>query len=107
MNSFDDRRKGFEAEYQRQQDMAFRVTARRNKLLGLWAAKRLGLAPGDAAEAYAGTVVAADFEAPGDDDVVKKVRNDLAASGIDITEAEVRAELSRAAVEAREQLARK
>jgi hypothetical protein len=105
MKSFDDRQKGFEAEFKRGQEIAFRATARRNKLLGLWAAKRLGLAPGAAAEAYATTVVLADFEAPGDEDVIEKVRNDLVARGIDITEAEVRAELSRAAIEARKQLA--
>lgn len=65
---------------------------------------KTGLPAGDAAEAYARTVVAADFVAPGEDDVVEKVRADLAAKRIDIREAEVRAELARAAMAARKQL---
>ncbi len=78
---------------------------RRNKLLGLWVAERLGLPAGEAAEAYARSVVAADFELPGDDDVIAKVRGDLAAKGIGLTDAELRIELARAAVEADRQLA--
>ncbi len=105
MRGFDERQKAFEADFKRNQELAFRITARRNRLLGLWAAERLGLPAGDAAEAYARTVVAADFAAPGEDDVVEKVRADLAAKRIDIPEAEVRAELARAAVAARKQLA--
>lgn len=104
MRGFDERQKAFEAEFKRNQELAFRITARRNRLLGLWAAERLGLPAGDAAEAYARTVVAADFAAPGEDDVVEKVRADLAAKRIDISEAEVRAELARAAMAARKQL---
>lgn len=104
MRGFDERQKAFEAEFKRHQELAFRITARRNRLLGLWAAERLGLPAGDAAEAYARTVVAADFAAPGEDDVVEKVRADLAAKRIDIPEAEVRAELARAAMAARKQL---
>ena len=104
MKSFEDRQKGFEAAFQRDQELAFRITARRNRLFGLWAAERLGIPAGDAAEGYAQTVVAADFEAPGDDDVVGKVRSDLAEKGIALTEAELRVELSRAAAEARRQL---
>jgi hypothetical protein len=105
MTSFDERKRGFEADFARDQDLSFRVTARRNRLLGLWAAERLGLAAGAAAEDYAKTVVAADFEAPGDDDIVEKVRGDLVANGIETTVAEVRAELGRAAIRARQQLA--
>jgi hypothetical protein len=104
MKSFEDRQKGFEAAFHRDQELAFRITARRNRLFGLWAAERLGLPAGDPAEGYARTVVAADFEAPGDDDVVGKVRSDLAEKGIALTEAELRTELSRAAAEARRQL---
>ena len=63
MESFEDRQKGFEAAFQRDQELAFRITARRNRLFGLWAAERLGLPAGDAAERYAQTVVAQDFEA--------------------------------------------
>ncbi|MDB5410726.1 MAG: hypothetical protein JWL84_5638 [Rhodospirillales bacterium] len=107
MTNFDERKRGFEADFARDQDLSFRVTARRNRLLGLWAAERLGIAAGAAAEDYAKTVVAADFEAPGDDDVVEKVRGDLVAKGIEISAAEIRAELGRAAVLARDQLAGK
>jgi hypothetical protein len=105
MKSFTDREKGFEAEFKRNQELRFRVTARRNRLFGLWAAARLGLREGDEAEAYAKEVVAADFEAPGDDDVIGKVRADLEAKGITVTEAELRSELERAAAEARRQIA--
>lgn len=104
MKSFSEREKGFEAEFTRNQELAFRITARRNRLFGLWAAGRLGLPAGAAAEAYAKTVVAADFEMPGEADVIAKVRADLAGKGIAATEAEVRAELARAGVEARRQL---
>ncbi len=106
MRSFDERQKGFEAEFKRNQELSFRITVRRNRLLGLWAAERLGLPSGDAAEAYAKTVVAADFQAPGDDDVVEKLRADFAEKSVEITEAEVRAELARAALAARAQLGR-
>jgi hypothetical protein len=105
MRTFDERRQGFEAEFKRDQELVFRIAARRNRLLGLWAAEKLGLPAGDPAESYAKTVVAADFEAPGDSDVVAKVLGDLAAKGVAATEAEVRAELKRAAEEARRQLA--
>jgi hypothetical protein len=104
VNSFEIRQKGYEDQFVRDQEMAFRITARRNKLLGLWAADRLGLPAGEAAEAYAQAVVAADFEAPGDEDVVKKVHSDLNAKAIDVSVAEVRAELARAAIEARRQI---
>jgi hypothetical protein len=104
MKSFSDRSKAFEAEFKRNQELAFRIAARRNRLFGLWAAGQLGLEAGDPAEAYAETVVAADFEAPGEADVIAKVRNDLAETGIAATEAELRAELDGAAAEARRQL---
>jgi hypothetical protein len=104
MNSFSERAKGFEAEFKRNQEMAFRITARRNKLFGLWAAGRLGLPAGDAAQAYAMTVVAADFEAPGDEDVIRKVLADFVGKGIAIPEAELRAELANARAEAQRQL---
>jgi hypothetical protein len=106
MTSFDDRQKGYEADFKREQELAFRITARRNKLLGLWAAERLGLPAGEATEEYARSVVLADFEAPGDADVVAKVRGDFLAKGIAIGEAEIGAELARAAIQARQQLAK-
>jgi hypothetical protein len=104
MKSFSDREKGFEAEFKRNQELAFRITARRNRLFGLWAAGRLGLEAGEPAETYAKTVVAADFDAPGDGDVIAKVRKDLADKGIETTDQDLRAELGRAAAEARRQL---
>ena len=104
MRSFEDREKGFEAEFKRNQELAFRVTARRNKLFGLWAAEKLGIAAGDAAEAYARAVIDADFEKPGDSDVIEKVQGDLKAKGVDLSEAQLRSELTRAADEAKRQL---
>ncbi|HKS88596.1 MAG TPA: DUF1476 domain-containing protein [Stellaceae bacterium] len=104
MKSFVEREKAFEAEFKRNEELAFRLAARRNKLFGLWAASRMGIPAGEAADSYAKTVVAADFEAPGDGDVVEKVRADLTGSGIELSEKELRAELERAAAEARAQL---
>jgi hypothetical protein len=103
VRNFEDRQKGFEAEFVREQDLSFRVAARRNKLLGLWAAEQLGLT-GAEVEGYAKTVVAADFEAPGDGDVVAKLLSDFAARGLSVAEGDVRSELARAAAEARKQL---
>ena len=74
--SFDDRRKGFESKWAHDAEVQFKIMARRNKLLGLWAAAEMGLA-GDKADAYAKSVVAADFEEPGEEDVFRKVRGDL------------------------------
>jgi len=105
MKSLSDREKGFEAEFKRNQELMFRVTARRSRLFGLWAAAQLGLPLGEEAEAYAKTVVAADFEAPGDGDIIEKVRTDLEQKGIAVTETALRTELERAAAEARRQLA--
>ena len=104
MKNFENREKGFEAQFQRDQDLSFRVTARRNKLFGLWVAEKLGLPAGEPTDAYARAVVDADFERPGDGDVIEKVQGDLAAKGIALTEAELRVELTRAAAEARRQL---
>jgi hypothetical protein len=77
--SFEDRRRGFESKWAHDADMQFKIMARRNKLLGLWAAEQNGKT-GDAAAAYAKEVVAADFEEPGDEDVFRKVRKDLDAA---------------------------
>jgi hypothetical protein len=104
MKSFEDRQKGFEAEFKRNQELQFRVGARRNKLFGLWAAGHLGISAADEAEAYARTVVEADFERPGDGDVIEKVQKDLAAKGIEMSEAQLRVELTRATDEAKRQL---
>jgi len=74
--SFEDRRRGFESKWAHDADMQFKIMARRNKLLGLWAAGEMGRS-GDAAAAYAKEVVAADFEEPGEEDVYRKLRADL------------------------------
>jgi len=86
---FKDREKGFESKFAHDQEMQFKIMNRRNKLLGLWAAELLGKT-GDAAAAYAKEVVAADFEEPGDEDVFRKVRQDLDANH---TDAEIRAKM--------------
>jgi len=78
MTSFDDRQKSFEMKFERDQDLQFKVNARRNKLLGLWAAGVMGKSD---AEGYAKEVVVADFEKPGHDDVIQKLVKDLAAAG--------------------------
>jgi len=104
MKGVAEREKAFEAEFKRSQELAFRIKARRNRLFGLWAATRLGLPQGETAEAYAKTVVEADFKVPGDADVIQKVQDDLAAENITVTEADLRAELARARAEARRQL---
>ena len=102
MTSFDDREKAFEDKFAKDAEFQFKVTARRNKLLGLWAAEKLKLTP-EEAEAYAKTVVAADFEEAGDDDVFRKVHGDLAAQGIGTSEHEVRRAMEDTMVEARRQ----
>ena len=103
MSRFDERERNFEARFQHDQELAFKVTARRNKLLGLWAARHLGLASA-AAEAYAAEVVAVDFAAPGDSGVIAKVVGDLAAKGVAIDAARVVDELRRCAVDAKAQI---
>ena len=85
MSTFDDRERAEEARYALDQETQFKVMARRNKLLGLWAADLMGLTGSDA-EAYAKTVVLSDLEEPGDDDVFRKVRADFDTAGIDRTE---------------------
>jgi len=103
MTDFTDRERAEEAKFARDEDMAFRVLARRNRLLGRWAAEKMGLTP-EETEAYAKEVVQAEFEEFGDDDVVRKVLGDLAGAGLDIDEAGVRAALNAQAIEARRQL---
>jgi hypothetical protein len=92
MTTFDKREEGFEKKFAMDADQKFKAEARRNKLLGLWAAEKLGIS-GDAAAAYAKEVVAADFEEAGDGDVLRKVAGDFAAKGIAIPEAQVRAKM--------------
>lgn len=103
MTTFDDRERAFEAKFARDEEMAFRVTARRNRLLGHWAAGQMKLTP-EEAEAYATAVVQADFEEAGDADVVRKLLGDLTAAGVDTDEAAVRRAVDEQTVEARRQL---
>lgn len=103
MASFEEREKGFEAKYKNDQDKVFKITARRNKLLGLWAAGQLGLTGGEA-EAYAKEVVVADFQKPGSEDVIEKVVADFKARGIAVEAHKVRHEMQKFAVEAEAQI---
>ncbi|HEX7854668.1 MAG TPA: DUF1476 domain-containing protein [Sphingobium sp.] len=103
MTMFDDRERAFEAKFAHDQEMQFRVTARRNRLLGEWAAKIMKLTT-DEADAYKKAVVQADFEEAGDEDVIRKVMGDLVSAGCDVDEATVRQALSEKASEARRQL---
>jgi hypothetical protein len=103
MATFDEREKGFEAKYKVDQELKFKITARRNKLLGMWAAQKLGLA-GSAADDYAKQVVAADFSKPGDDDVIAKVVGDFKAKGVAADAGAVRSELDKLAGTARDQI---
>ncbi len=89
MSTFDKREEGFEKKFAHDAELKFKAEARRNKLLGLWAAEKLGLT-GDEAEAYAKTVVMADFEEPGDEDVFRKVRQDFDEKGVDQSDHQIR-----------------
>jgi hypothetical protein len=92
MTTFDDRKDAFEKKFAHDEELRFKATARRNKLFGLWAAGQLGKEGADA-EAYAKTVVMADFEEAGDDDVLRKVRTDLEAGGKAVGDAELRRQM--------------
>jgi hypothetical protein len=89
MAGMDDRKDAFEKKFAHDEELAFKAGARRNKLLGLWAAQKLGKS-GDEAEAYAKSVVMADFEEAGDDDVLRKVMADFVGAGVDQSEHQVR-----------------
>ena len=89
MTTFDDRKDAFEKKFAHDEELRFKAMARRNKLFGLWAAERLGKSAADA-EAYAKSVVMADFQEAGEDDVLRKVRADLEASGASVGEADLR-----------------
>ncbi len=103
MATFDDRQKGFEQKYKHDKELEFKVNARRNKLLGLWAAKEMGVPDGEA-DAYAKSVVMADFEKPGDDDVVQKLIADFKQKGIDMSEHRVRKHMAELLDAARTQI---
>jgi hypothetical protein len=92
MTTFDDRKDAFEKKFAHDEELRFKATARRNKLFGLWAAGQLGKSEAEA-DAYAKSVVLADFQEAGDDDVLRKVRADLEAGGKPVSEAELRQQM--------------
>lgn len=102
MTNFKDREQAFENQFARDQELQFRITARRNRLIGEWAAVRMGLTP-EETDAYAKAVVQADFEEAGDEDVIRKLVGDLTAAKVDISDVDVRTALVEKAVEARRQ----
>ena len=102
MTAFDDRERAFEAKFARDEELQFRIVARRNRLVGAWAAEKMGLTP-EETDAYCKAVVQADFEEAGDEDVIRKLLGDLTAAGVDSDEATVRTALEEKLVEARRQ----
>lgn len=103
MTTFDERGQAFESKFAHDQEMAFRVTARRNRLVGQWAAALMGLTP-EETDSYAKSVVQADFEEAGDEDVIRKLLGDITSAGVEIDDASIRAALESKTVEARRQL---
>ena len=103
MTTFDERADAFEKKFAHDQDLQFKATARRNKMLGQWAAAKLGKTGPDA-EAYAKSVLMADFEEAGDDDVLRKVRGDLQAAGLAVTDAEIRTQMEALLIDAKKSL---
>jgi hypothetical protein len=89
MTTFDKREEGFEKKFAHDEELRFKANARRNKLLGMWAAEKMGLT-GPAADAYSKEVVVADFEEAGDDDVFRKVRKDFDAKGVAMSDQDIR-----------------
>lgn len=103
MTTFDDREKAFEAKFALDQEQEFKAIARRNKMLGLWAAEKMGLSS-ESADQYAQAVVRADFEQPGDEDVFRKVAGDLKGSGLTVPDSEIYSKMDELASIAREQI---
>ncbi len=103
MTTFDDRERAFENMYARDQEMQFRIVARRNRLLGHWAANLMGLTEVEA-DAYAKDVIRSDFEEAGDEDVIRKILGDLTSAGVECDESRIREALEHKTVEARRQL---
>jgi hypothetical protein len=93
MKSFDDREKGFERKFAHDEELKFRATARRNKLLGLWAAEQMGIA-GDEAQGYAREVIKADLELRGEEDVFRKIRRDFDAKGVAQSDHQIRGKMA-------------
>lgn len=103
MTDFNDRERAEEAKFAHDEEMHFRIHARRNRLLGQWAAERMGLSAVEA-EAYAKSVVQADFEEAGDEDVIRKLLGDLISAGQEVSEADIRTAMDAKAVEAKRAL---
>ena len=103
MNTFDKREEGFERKFAHDEELEFKANARRNKLLGLWAADLMGIS-GDEAEAYAKEVVKSDFEEAGDEDVFRKVRSDFDGKGVDQSDHQLRRMMEELMATAKEQI---
>lgn len=103
MTTFDERERAFETKFARDEEMRFKVHARRDKLLGRWAAEKLGLSPAET-EAYCRDLIHADFEMVEDVDITKKLLGDLTAAGVEVDEATIRGVIELKTVEARRQL---
>ncbi len=103
MTDFNDRERAEESKFARDEEFQFRIQARRNRLLGTWAAEQMGLSP-EESEAYAKAVVQADFEEAGDEDVIRKLLGDLISAGVETSDADIRAALEAKTVEARRAL---
>jgi hypothetical protein len=106
MTTFDDRKDAFEKKFAHDEELRFKATARRNKMLGLWAAEKLGKS-GAEAEDYAKSVVMSDFEEQGDDDVFRKVRKDFDAAGVTQSDHQIRRTMDELMAKAVEEIARK
>ncbi len=103
MTTFDDREQAFENKFAHDEELEFKAVARRNRMLGLWAAGLMGL-EGDRQEEYAAAVVKSEVDQPGDEDVLRKVFKDLSASGTKVTEGAVRGKMDELLAIAREQM---
>jgi hypothetical protein len=103
MTTFNEREKAFEKKFEHDQDLQFKATARKNKMLGLWAAGLMGKTGADA-EAYAKEVVVADLDKPGDSDVIEKLVKDLAAAGKPMEDHTIRKQAERLLIEAKAQI---
>jgi hypothetical protein len=99
MTTFDKRKDAYESKFARDEELKFKATARRNKLLGLWVAEKLGKS-GEAAEAYAREVIRADMQEAGEEDVFRKVRGDLDAAGVEQSDHQIRRTMEELMVEA-------
>ena len=104
MTSLKEREQGFERKFAHDEEMRFKAEARRNRLLGLWAADKMGITDPDEVKSYAQQVVLSDFAEKGDEDVYRKVAGDFQAKGVNVPEAEIREQMTRLLAEAKAQL---